>query len=150
MATHINCTFNTPIEQAYNNIKNATSSQELLNNICYIIDNKLYIDYRNFKPIGGPVIYDQLLAHIHNIIKQILSVTPELIAYVSFSGFSIRELDKHLNFFKTVSFALDSQYPNKLSICYIHNATSTFTHLFNLLSCFVDKDTLSKVKLVNK
>lgn len=150
MATHINCTFDTSIEEVYSNIKNASSSQELLNNVCYIIDNYIYVDYRYFKPIGGPVIYEQLLAHFIDKIKQILSVTPLIIVHVSLKGLSIRELEKHMSFFKHMTNVLDLTYPKKLTTCYLYNTSSTFTQLFTLLSCFIDKDTLSKVKLVNK
>jgi hypothetical protein len=150
MAAHIDCTFDTPIEQVYNNIKCASSSQEMLDYICYINDNCIYVDYRYFKPVGDPSIYESLLAHLINKITQILLVTPTLIIHVSLNGFSIREIDKHLHFLKRAAIILDANFPKKLSSCYIYNASSIFTQLFRILSCFVDKITLNKVKLVSK
>lgn len=150
MSTHINCTFDTPIEEVYNNIKNASNLQEILDKICYIIDDCIYVDYRYFKPVGDTSIYDVLLEHIINNIKRTLLVTSTLIVHVSLKGFSIREMDKHIQFFKHISIILDTRYPQKLTTCYIHNSSSIFTQLFSLLSCFVDKETLKKVKITNK
>jgi hypothetical protein len=150
MSYHIDCTFDTPVEQVYNYIKRASSPQEILDKICYIIDNCIYMDYRYFKPIGNDAVYEPLLAHIINKIRQVLSTSPSLIVHVSLKGFSIREMDKHVNFFKHVSIILDTHYPQKLTTCYVYNASSIFTQLFSLLSYFIDKDTLKKMQLVGK
>lgn len=150
MLSHVDCTFDTPIEQVYNYIKRASSPQEILNKICYIIDNCIYVDYRFFKPVGNDAVYEPLLAHIIDKIKQVLLVSPTLIVHVSLKGFSIRELDKHVNFFKHVSIILDKNFPQKLTTCYVYNASSIFTQLFGLLSYFIDKDTLKKMQLVGK
>jgi hypothetical protein len=150
MSYHIDCTFDTPIEQVYHHIKQASSSQEILDKICYIIDNCIYMDYRYFKPVGNEAVYEPLLAHIIEKIRQVLLVTPVLIVHLSLKGFSIREMEKHMNFFKHISIVLDTQFPQKLTTCYAHNASSIFTQLFNLLSYFIDKDTLKKVQLVGK
>lgn len=150
MSSHIDCTFDTPIEQVYNYIKRASSSQEILDKICYVIDNSIYMDYRYFKPVGNDAVYEPLVAHIIDKIKQVLLVTPTLIVNVSLKGFSIREMEKHINFFKHISIILDTHYPKKLSTCNVYNASSIFTQLFSLLSYFIDKDTLNKVNLVGK
>ena len=150
MSSHIDCTFDTPIEQVYNYIKGATSPQEILDKICYIIDNCIYMDYRFFKPVGNDAVYEPLVAHIIEKIRQALLVTPTLIVHVSLKGFSIRELEKHLNFFKHITVVLDTRYPKKLTSCYVYNASSIFTQLFSLLSYFIDKDTLNKMHLVGK
>ena len=150
MSSHIDCTFDTTIEQVYNHIKGATSSQEILDKICYIIDNTIYMDYRYFKPVGSHTVYEPLIAHIIEKIRQVLLASPILIVHVSLKGFSIREMEKHMNFFKHISVVLDTHYPKKLSSCYVYNASSIFTQLFSLLSYFIDKDTLNKVQLVGK
>jgi hypothetical protein len=108
------------------------------------------MDYRYFKPVGNDAVYEPLLSHIINKIRQVLSASPSLIVHVSLKGFSIREMDKHLNFFKHVSIVLDTHYPQKLTTCYVYNASSIFTQLFSLLSYFIDKDTLKKMQLVGK
>jgi len=150
MTSHVDCTFDTPVEQVYNYIKRASSSQEILDKICYIIDNCIYMDYRFFKPVGNDAVYEPLLSHIVNKIKQVLLVSPSLIVHVSLKGFSIREMDKHINFFKHISIVLDTHFPQKLTTCYVYNASSIFTQLFGLLSYFIDKDTLKKMQLVGK
>jgi hypothetical protein len=150
MLSHVDCTFDTPIEQVYNYIKRASSPQEILDKICYIIDNCIYMDYRFFKPVGNDAVYEPLLAHMIDKIKQVLLVSPTLIVHVSLKGFSIREMDKHMHFFKHISVILDTHYPKKLTTCYVYNASSIFTQLFSVLSYFIDKDTLKKVKLVGK
>ena len=150
MSSHIDCTFDTPIEQVYNHITHASSSQEILDKVCYIIDDCVYMDYRFFKPIGNPTVYNSLVSHIIDKISQVLLITPVLIVHVSLNGFSIREMEKHMNFFKHISIALDKHFPKKLATCYVYNASSVFTQLFSVLSYFIDKDTLNKVKLVGK
>jgi hypothetical protein len=150
MTSHVDCTFDTPVEQVYNYIKRASSSQEILDKICYIIDNCIYMDYRFFKPVGNDAVYEPLLSHIVNKINQVLLVSPSLIVHVSLKGFSIREMDKHINFFKHISIVLDTHFPQKLTTCYVYNASSIFTQLFGLLSYFIDKDTLKKMQLVGK
>jgi hypothetical protein len=150
MSSHIDCTFDMPAEQVYNHITQASSSQEILDKVCYIIDNCIYMDYRFFKPIGNPTVYEPLVAHIIEKIKQVLLLTPALIVHVSLKGFSIREMEKHMNFFKYISIALDTRYPKKLTTCYVYNSSSMFTQLFSLLSYFIDKDTLNKVQLIGK
>jgi len=150
MSSHVDCTFDTPVEQVYNYIKRASSPQEILDKICYIIDNCIYMDYRYFKPVGNDAVYEPLLSHIVNKIKQVLLVSPSLIVHVSLKGFSIREMDKHINFFKHISIVLDTHFPQKLTTCYVYNESSIFTQLFGLLSYFIDKDTLKKMQLVGK
>jgi len=150
MSSHIDCTFDAPIEQVYNYIKQASSPQEILDKICYIIDNCIYMDYRFFKPVGNPAVYEPLVAHIIEKFRQVFLISPSLIVHVSLKGFSIREMEKHMNFFKHISVILDTHYPNKLSSCYVYNASSIFTQVFSLLSYFIDKDTLNKMHLVGK
>jgi hypothetical protein len=150
MSSHIDCTFDTPIEQVYNHITHASSSQEILDKVCYIIDDCIYMDYRFFKPIGNATVYEPLIAHIIEKIRQLLLKTPLLIVHVSLKGFSIREMEKHITFFKRISVALDTHYPRKLTGCYVYNSSSIFTQLFSLLTCFIDKETLKKVQLVGK
>lgn len=141
-------TFNTPVEEIYSIIKNASNPLDILKRMCYVAGGEFYFDYRYFKPIGSPEIYQELLTYIVSEMRKLEPVVDKFTCHVCLKGLSIKELDKHSQYIKLISQTLDTTFPNKLSKCYIYNVSSIFSYLFKLLSYFVDKVTLSKVTLV--
>lgn len=141
-------TFNTPVEEIYQTIKSASNPLDILKRMCYVMDGAFYFDYRYFKPIGSPEIYQELLSYIINEMRKLEPVVDKFTCHVCLKGLSIKELDKHSQYIKLLAQTLDTTFPNKLSKCYIYNVSSVFSYLFKILSYFVDKVTLSKVTLV--
>jgi hypothetical protein len=148
MSRPIPDTFNTSVEEIYNTIKTASSPLDILKPMCYVMDGEFYFDYRYFKPIGTPEIYQELTNYIVNQMRILEPQVDKFTCHVCLKGLGIKELDKHSQYIKLISTTLDTTFPNKLTKCYIYNASSVFSYLFKLLSYFVDKVTLSKVTLV--
>jgi len=149
MSSNIPDTFNTSTEEIYSIIKSASSPIDILKRMCYVMNGEFYFDYRYFKPIGSPEIYQELLTYIVNEMRVLEPHVEKFTCHVCLKGLSIKELDKHSQYIKLISQTLDNTFPNKLSKCYIYNVSSIFTYLFKILGYFVDKATLSKVTLVD-
>lgn len=148
MSQPIPVTFNTSKEEIYQIIKTATSPLDILSRMCYVMDGAFYFDYRYFKPIGTPELYQELTTYIVNQMRILEPQVDKFTCHVSLKGLGIKELDKHSQYIKLISQTLDTTFPNKLSKCYIYNASAVCSYLFKLLSYFVDKVTLSKVTMV--
>ena len=62
---------------------------------------------------------------------------------------TVLEIDKHGQFIQHLSGILKDRYPNKLEKCYIYNAPFVFAKIYNIVSRFIDKDTQTKIELID-
>ena len=68
--------------------------------------------------------------------------------YLNMKSLTISQLDKHRNFLTQISSVLKARYPDTLSKCYVYDAPFVFSQLYNIISIFVDKETLCKIQIV--
>jgi len=121
---------------------------EILNELCFIKDNNIILNYIYFKYIGQEETYDYILSYITNNIDTILITNNEFIVHVNMKNFTISDIDKHKQFIQYMSGFLKNKYPEKLSKCYVYNSSFMFSQIFNIVSMFIDKDTQKKIILV--
>ena len=120
----------------------------ILNGICYIKDDALVIDYKFFKHFASIKTYDIIQQYFINNIETILSKFVTFTVYLNMKSLTISQLDKHRNFLTQISSVLKARYPDTLSKCYVYDAPFVFSQLYNIISIFVDKETLCKIQIV--
>jgi len=122
---------------------------EILNNLCYIKENTIIIDYIYFKYFAHKNTYDIIINYIvHNIDHLLLKYTTFDI-HLNLQKLTIVDIDTHKIFIQNISSYLKEKYPQKLSKCYVYNAPFVFSQIFSIVSLFIDKDTQKKIQLVS-
>ena len=138
---------NNSSEKIIEKIKNG-QWEDILKGLCSIRNNSLFLDYIYFKYFSTKETYKLILDYITNAIDTILTNNSNFIVHVNMKNLTILEIDKHKTFIQTISHFFKERYPEKLSKCYIYNASFVFTQIFNILSVFIDKETQTKIELV--
>ena len=123
---------------------------DILHGLCNKADDGIIIDYNCFKFFATSDTYNIITSLICKNIDEILETNKTVNVYINLKMLTLKELDKHKNFIQTVSHFLKNKYPNKLAKCYVYNAPMIFSQFFSIISFLIDKDTLSKIELVNK
>lgn len=142
--------FNESSEEVMKRISLATSSDELINQICYSDGNILVVDYRYFKYIASIASYQLITNRIVEMIDQILQNNEKFITHACIKSLTVSDVDKHMNYIKHLSNVLKERYQDKMLTCSIHKAPFIFAQIYGIVSCFVDKDTQAKIILVKK
>ena len=121
---------------------------DILSKLCFINENNIVIDYIYFKYLATNTTYNYILMYITNNINNILSKNNEFIVHVNMKKILLTDIDKHKIFIQNFSSYLKENYPDKLSKCYIYNAPTIFKQILNIISVFIDKETLKKIELI--
>lgn len=122
----------------------------ILNNMCYIKDDYIVIDYNYFKYFATNDTYAIITQFVMNRFDEYLIKYPQAIVHLNISGINLSALDKHRSFLVNVSQIFSLRYPDILKACYVHNATFIFSQLVNIVSLFVDKITMQKIQIIKK
>ena len=122
---------------------------DILNGIGHIKDNGIVIDLKYLKYFANANTYELITNHIDQILAYLVSQKGVFIIYLNIQSLSLVDADKHSNYLKAISYYCANKYPNRLFKCYIYNASFMFDAFFNILKHYVDKETQSKVILVN-
>ena len=134
-------------EKIVSNIKNGKWNS-ILRGLCNIKDDAIVMDYVYVKYFATQITYNIIINHITNNIDEILSKYPKFNVYVNLKNLTLVDVDKHKDFIQDISIILKDRYPDKLTKCYIYNEPFVFSQIFNMISYFIDKDTQTKVELV--
>ena len=134
--------------QILNKIKNGQWN-DILANLCYIKENTIVLDYMYFKHFAHDDTYELILNYIISNIDNIILTYSEFDVHVNLKNLTIIDIDKHKTFIQHISSLLKDKYPQKLAKCYVYNAPFVFAQFLNIVSIFIDKDTLSKIQLVS-
>jgi hypothetical protein len=121
---------------------------DILGGVCYIKEQTIVLDYMYFKYFATKDTYNMILNSIIHKIDTVLSSKITFVVYVNLKKLTILDLDKHIQFIKHLSEVLKERYPDRLEKCYIYNVPFVFAQIFNILSTFINKDTLEKIVLV--
>lgn len=124
------------------------SIDEIMSLICRAEGNVLVADYRYFKYAGSSSSYAAVIAQVVKSIDQILETYPDFVAHMCIKTLTVTDIDKHMEFIKTFCSTLKMRYQNKMSKCYVYKAPFIFSQIYGIVSCFIDKDTRTKVELV--
>jgi hypothetical protein len=122
--------------------------QEIYDGICHIQNKCIKMDFIFFKHFANKETYPLILSIITNKIDTLLLNENKFTVYVNMKSLTVAELEKHMDFIQHFSKLLRDKYPNKLLKCFIYNAPFVFSQLFQIISFFIDKETLSKVELI--
>jgi CRAL/TRIO domain len=125
--------------------------RDVLDNFCYRLDsnsNNIILDTRYFKFISSSENYPFIISYIISIISEVLKTHDTVIFHSNMQNVTLLQIDKHLDFIKQIAERMMREFPDKLETCYIYNMPYLFSALFNIISCFIDKKTLKKLKMV--
>jgi hypothetical protein len=117
--------------------------------LCNIQNNSVIIDYVYFKICATKDTYDLILNYLILKIDSILNNKSSFSTYINLKNLTVLEIDKHGQFIQHLSGILKDRYPNKLEKCYIYNAPFVFAKIYNIVSRFIDKDTQTKIELID-
>ena len=123
---------------------------EILNAIGYIKDGNVIIDFKNLKYFATPYTYDIIANYFDNIFTQLVNHNDTFNVYLNFQSLSLIDMDKHQLFCKKMATYLSDKYPDKLSKCFIYNASFVFESIIKMIKTFIDKSTLNKIVLIKE
>ena len=123
---------------------------DIINHMCYIDNNCIILDNHYFRFFATKETYNIILTHVIFNLDAILLKYDEFTVHINMINVNISDIDKHLNFIKTLSGLLKEKYPNKLTKCYIHNPPFVFSQILNIISLFIDKETRDKIIILSK
>jgi len=133
--------------------KNAISTNmnfnEILNKMCFIQgNNNMILDYKIMKPVLQGSTYDIVFEHLINVTKEILLHNEFMVLHICLKGLSVTDMDKHRNFVLRIIKTFSEQFPNKLNVCNLYKTPAIFAQIFALISMFIDKVTINKIRIV--
>lgn len=145
----MNYNFNniTNFSQSINMKINENKLQELLHNFCHIkTNNEIAINYKYFKIINTFIDKNNILNYLIFIVENILKNYNTFIVHVNIEKLTLLDIDKNKDFVQDMSNTLKDRFPDKLEVCLIYEGSFIFKQLYNVLSLFIDKKTLKKIK----
>lgn len=140
--------FNQSTSEVAVKVATIVSVNEIIGLICRAEGNVLVADYRYFKYAGSSSSYAAVIAQVVKSIDQILETYPQFVAHLCIKTLTVSDIDKHMEFIKTFCSTLKTRYQDKMSKCYVYKAPFIFSQIYGIVSCFIDKDTRTKVELV--
>lgn len=127
---------------------NEDKLQELLYNFCHIDSNDhVVLNYKYFKIVSNIIDNNNILNYLIFILEHVLKNLETFVAHVYIENLTILEIDKNKDFIRYMCTILKDKFPDKLDICYIHDAPFIFKQIYTFLSLIIDKKTLTKIKL---
>ena len=134
---------------AKNTVAPNMNFNEILNKICFMEGNNMILDYKIMKPIiMQNNTYDVVFEHLINVTKEILLHNEVMVLHVCLKGLTITDMDKHRNFVLRIIKTFSEQFPNKLNVCNLYKTPAIFSQIFALISMFIDKVTINKIRIV--
>ena len=126
---------------------NEDKLNELLNNFCHIkLNNEIVMNYKYFKIISTFIDKNYILNYIIRIIETVLIKYETFIIHANIEKLTLLEIEKNRDFVQNMSNALKDRFPDRLEICVIYEGSFIFKQMYNLLSHFIDKKTMKKIK----
>ncbi len=126
------------------------NNDEIVKGICKIHDDSVVINYVFIKYIANCNTYEFILSIISKHITLLLEKYDLFTVHFNVQHLTLSDIDKHKQFIYNASRYFKTQYPNKLSKCYIYNSPSIFKQIFSVIKCAIDKETIGKITLIHK
>jgi len=141
---------NLMIKNITNNINLKTNEEklnDLLHNFCHIKkNNELEIQYKYFKIINTFIDKTHILNYLIFIIENTLLRYETFSVRVNIEKLTLLDVEKNKGFIMDMSNLLKERFPDKLDVCIIHEGSFIFKQIYSLLSVFIDKNTLKKIR----
>jgi hypothetical protein len=124
--------------------------EDFLDKFCFIHKdtNIVEINYLYFKLFHTFNEKELFLTFFISKINKVLLNNDNFIIYVKSKKLTLIDIDKHKLFIQQIATKLKLLFENKLDKCYIYDSSIVFSQIFNLLSFFIDKQTLNKIIFV--
>jgi len=120
---------------------------ELLHLFCHIkINNEIEINYKYFKTINTFIDKAIVLNYLFLIVENVLNKYETFIVHVNIEKLTLLEIERNKDFIQNMSSMLKEKFPDKLDFCLIYEGSFIFKQIYNLLSIFIDKKTLKKIR----
>lgn len=131
-----------------NNLKITKENlEELLHKFCYIkINNEIIINFENYKSVRNQIDNNYILNYLIFVFENALTKFDTFIVHANIKKLTLLEMDKNKDFICEMTSILKVKFNNKLEKCIIYEGSYIFKQIYNLLSLFIDKDTLSKIQ----
>jgi hypothetical protein len=129
-----------------------TRDEDFLEKACFLYkDNIIVINYSYLKWImkNGSCSNESLIEYIMNVFKETMRYHKNFILHMNSNHLTMLDIDKYYLFIKNISLVMKESFPNNLDKCFVYNAPFIFSKLFSILSVFIDKATLQKIKIVH-
>ena len=128
--------------------KHLYTHEQIMNNICYIDENNLIIQYSFFKKFANKNNYDQITQVIINNIDSILKKYDLIDVHFSLYKMDLLDLEKHYDFLINICKLMQYTYPDKLNKFNIYQPPYIYSKIYSIISTFIDKNTRSRIRLV--
>lgn len=133
---------------SFKQYKHLYTHEQIINNICYIDENNLIIQYAFFKKFGNKNNYDTITQHIVHNINNILSHYELINVHFSLYKMDLLDLEKHYGFLINICKLMQSNYPDKLNKFNIYQPPYIYSKIYAIISTFIDKTTRSRIQLI--
>jgi hypothetical protein len=133
-----------------NNIVNKSLS-EFMCSFCHVnADKEVVIDFRYFKLLSTWNGFDTdiMIQHVMNVIETALKYNEIFIMHMYLKSLGISDMEKYYPFIVKISETFKNMFADKLEKCFIYKPPFIFAQLFNIVSAFFDKKTISKLQTV--
>ena len=121
--------------------------KELLHNFCHVkANNEISINYEYFKHLNAFIEKPLILNYLIYIIETVLKSFETFTVHANIKKLTLLEIDKNKEFIYEMSNILKTKFNDKLDVCFIYDGSFIFKQIYNLLSTFIDKITLSKIR----
>ncbi len=121
--------------------------KELLHQFCHVkAKNEISINYEYFKHVNVFIEKSQIFNYLIYIIQTVLKSFETFTVHANIKKLTLLEIDKNKEFIFEISNVLKTKFNDKLDICFIYDGSFIFKQIYNLLSTFIDKSTLNKIR----
>jgi len=121
--------------------------KELLHHFCHVkANNEISINYEYFKHVNVFIEKSQIFNYLIYIIQTVLKSFETFTVHANIKKLTLLEIDKNKEFIFEISNILKTTFNDKLDVCFIYEGSFIFKQIYNLLSTFIDKSTLNKIR----
>lgn len=122
---------------------------DIINNISFIKENEVIIDYFYFKHFANGDTYNVILSAIVKNIDSVLNINDLFVIHINMKSLGMSDFEKHRVFIQGITDFFKERYDGKLLKCYIYNPPFIFSQIFNIMIAFVDKETQTKIVVID-
>jgi len=123
---------------------------KILNNLCSIHNNELYINSMYFKCICTSDTYSIILQHILKNIDNLLTNAETFSIHLNIKDLTFLDIEKNASFIFECAPTFKDRYPDKLLKMYIYNSSFMFSQFYKILSNVLDKKTKEKIVCITE
>ena len=127
--------------------------EDLLENMCYIINDKVIIKYSIFKLFVHNDIYETVINFILKKFDCILQTHDNFECHVNIEGFTMSAAERYQDFIKVfadISLSSNNSYSDKILHLKVYFPPVIIEQIKSVFGRFVDKEVKQKVEVISK